>query len=139
MLNIKPLSLTLHNERKDNLSYLSSLYDFNDKLYLITGGTSGIGLATAEELIRLGARVIITGRNREKLKSLSNRFGSWITPLDIDSSNPESGNELAQAVEQHGMLDGLWLNAAIAELDGLQQVTAENRSGPRFSDMTLSD
>ena len=49
-----------------------------------------------------------------------------ITPLDIDSSSPESGNELAQAVEQHGMLDGLWLNAAIAELDGLQRVNAEN-------------
>lgn len=123
MLNIKS-----SYKATDNFSYISSLYDFNNKLYLITGGTSGIGLATAEEMIQLGARVIITGRDSKKLSELSKKHGSRIIPVNIDSSSPEPGNDLVEVVRENGMLDGLWLNAAIAQLDSLKDVSAEKYS-----------
>jgi NAD(P)-dependent dehydrogenase (short-subunit alcohol dehydrogenase family) len=105
--------------------YISTLFDFRNKLFLITGGTSGIGLAATESLIQLGARVIVTGLNKTKLNELSNRHGSRVIPLNIDSASTSSGYDLAQVVQDHGKLDGLWLNAAIARLDKLESVTAE--------------
>jgi NAD(P)-dependent dehydrogenase (short-subunit alcohol dehydrogenase family) len=146
-LNTKPLPSTQNDKLKSNLSYIANLYDFKNRLYLITGGTSGIGLAAAEELIRLGARVIVTGRNKKKLRELSNRYGSCIIPLNIDSSSPESGYDLAEEVQKNGMLDGLWLNAAIAELDNLESVTAQayskimdvNVRGPLLQLASLSE
>jgi NADP-dependent 3-hydroxy acid dehydrogenase YdfG len=52
----------------------SAMQSVQGKTVLITGATSGIGQATAEELATLGARLIITGRREEKLKALADKF-----------------------------------------------------------------
>lgn len=101
------------------------VYSFQNKLILITGATSGMGLVAAENIIESGGRVIVTGRDESKLCVLSEKYGSAIVALKNDSSSFNTGAMLAQAVAKHGNLDGLWLNAAIARLDSLDEITDE--------------
>ncbi|GAA5012754.1 SDR family oxidoreductase [Acinetobacter puyangensis] len=101
------------------------MYDFKNKLFLITGATSGMGLVAAEKIINFGGKVIITGRNESKLAALSKEHGSRIVTLKNDSASWSTGKDLAQAVSKHGRLDGLWLNAAIARLDNFNEITDE--------------
>lgn len=59
-------------------------HDLGGKLALVTGATSGFGLATAEALARAGARVIATGRRRDRLDALAARHPGAIHPLVLD-------------------------------------------------------
>lgn len=99
------------------------MYNFQNKLILITGATSGMGLVAAENVIESGGKVIVTGRNESKLSDLSEKYGSCIVALKADSTSPTTGAMLAEIVAKHGGLDGLWLNAAIARLDNLDEIT----------------
>lgn len=87
-------------------------FSLQGKTILITGASSGIGAETAVECSRLGATVVLTGRNEERLRSVLSR-------LDISFSQPHhylvadltSEEELATLVEQLGPVDGLVNNA----------------------------
>ncbi|AQS36128.1 dehydrogenase of unknown specificity, short-chain alcohol dehydrogenase like [Shewanella psychrophila] len=122
------------------------MYDFQGKLYLITGATSGLGLATTESIIKDGGKVIATGRNVTKLKALQLRFGPCITVVENDSGSPSTGVELAAVVKEQGYLDGLWLNAGIARLYDCDEVTEDiykhvmdvNSRGPILQIVALS-
>lgn len=84
------------------------------KTILITGGSSGIGYAIAEKCIKCGARVIITGRNKEKLQKAVEDLGEECHYLVNDISKIESLSELLEeAVKYTGKLDALVNNAGI--------------------------
>lgn len=86
-----------------------------DKTALITGGNSGIGLATAERFIQEGARVAITGRNRKTLDAAEAKLGPNALAIQTDlteDSAPERA--VAATIERFGALDILFLNAGIA-------------------------
>jgi len=92
------------------------------KRALITGGTSGIGLETARQFMREGARVAITGKSQATLDSARKELGSDVLVVASDASNVAAQKELSRAIhEAFGELDILFLNAGIAELRPIEQ------------------
>lgn len=59
-------------------------YDLKGRIALVTGATSGFGLATAEAFLRAGARVVATGRRRERLEKLASAHPGKVHPLVLD-------------------------------------------------------
>jgi NAD(P)-dependent dehydrogenase (short-subunit alcohol dehydrogenase family) len=83
-----------------------------DKVAVITGGSSGIGLATARRLVDEGAHVVITGRREEELKAAAAAIGTNITTVGSDVSRLEDLDRLYAVVkEKHGHIDILFANA----------------------------
>ncbi|MEJ8802233.1 SDR family NAD(P)-dependent oxidoreductase [Pontibacter sp. H249] len=91
-------------------------YNFEGKVVLVTGGTSGIGLAAAQLFAESGATVIISGRSRQKAEQVLDLFKeSKVTPtfIQADNSKPEAVLNLFQEIkQQHGKLDMAVNNAA---------------------------
>ncbi|EPY7151577.1 SDR family NAD(P)-dependent oxidoreductase [Klebsiella variicola] len=85
---------------------------FSGKKIVITGASSGIGLAGAMRIIDEGGEVMLTGRHQQKLASLRTLLPERAWFLQNDGAKPEAAHALAESVESFGMLDGLWLNAA---------------------------
>ena len=83
-----------------------------DKVALITGGTSGIGVATAELFAAQGARVVITGRSEEKGAAIAERLGDNVLYLRSDVMEEQDIEESVNfTVERFGKLDVLFNNA----------------------------
>jgi NAD(P)-dependent dehydrogenase (short-subunit alcohol dehydrogenase family) len=98
--------------------------DFTGKVVVVTGATSGIGLATAEAFARAGARLVITGRNRERLDRALARIGGDVLAIQSDASRPADADAmLARTHETYGRIDVLFLNAGIARLAAIEDVT----------------
>lgn len=98
--------------------------DLNNSKILITGGSSGIGKATAKLCKDKGATVLITGRNPEKLARVAEELG--VLHLAFDMSNYEVlAENAAKALEMLGGLDALVNNAGIGEFGKLGDLTAE--------------
>lgn len=99
--------------------------DFTNKNVLITGGTTGIGLATAKEFIKAGASVWITGRNTENLEKASIEINnSKLKTIVSDTANLADLSLLEKAFAASGnKLDVLFLNAGIATFSPIEQVT----------------
>lgn len=104
-----------------------------DRIILITGATDGIGKALALHTARLGARVILHGRNVAKLEKVYDELEAIegsprpsIAVMDLASANSESYISLASSIEdEFGRLDGLVLNAGIlGERYSLEQYDA---------------
>ncbi|WP_266157890.1 SDR family oxidoreductase [Dyella silvatica] len=90
---------------------------FKQKTVLVTGGTSGIGLATAQAFVNEGARVIVTGRDADALATAKATLGQQAIALRSDAGSISDAKELAQAIAAHGlMLDAVFINAGIAKL-----------------------
>lgn len=101
------------------------MFDFNAKTFLVTGGTSGIGLATARLLHRSGARVAVTGTNLERLGRVRAEL-SGVLALANDAADPDAADALALALgETFGSLDGAFLNAGMGRFQPLAELTAE--------------
>ncbi|MBE9066810.1 SDR family NAD(P)-dependent oxidoreductase, partial [Leptolyngbya cf. ectocarpi LEGE 11479] len=66
----------------------------NGKTAVITGGTSGIGLATAQLFIKEGANVIITGQNETRLQEAANKLGSNAIPVSVSVQHLENIDNL---------------------------------------------
>jgi NAD(P)-dependent dehydrogenase (short-subunit alcohol dehydrogenase family) len=85
------------------------------KTALITGGNSGIGLATARLFVAEGARVAITGRNLETLDAAARELGSNLLAIKADSTDiADMERAVAGTVEKFGKLDMVFANAGIA-------------------------
>jgi len=96
------------------------------KTALITGGNSGIGLATAKLFAQEGAKVIITGRNKETLESARKEIGPSTTAIESDVSNLDDLDRLYTQIKQsHGTLDIVFANAGIAKPAPIQDVTPD--------------
>lgn len=91
---------------------------------LLTGGSLGIGKATAQLLVEAGAKVLITGRNEERLQKAAKETGA--IPLTADIAKPEDIDKMLQAVrDQLGGLDVLINNAGIGEFAPIEEVSLE--------------
>ena len=86
-----------------------------DKVALITGGSTGIGLATAKLFQQEGAQVIVTGRNPETLSQAQQELGPKALALPSDTSRLEDIRKLVEQVRaRFGRIDILFANAGIA-------------------------
>ena len=85
-----------------------------NKTALITGGNSGIGLATAKLFVAEGARVIITGRNKETLEAAAKELGPNAFAVVADATDVAATEAaIKQGVEKFGKLDIVFANAGI--------------------------
>jgi NAD(P)-dependent dehydrogenase (short-subunit alcohol dehydrogenase family) len=88
---------------------------FTGKAVVITGGNSGIGLATAQLLRAEGARVAITGRNEDTLAEARRLLGSDTLSSRLDVTDEGATSKVfAELAHQLGALDGVFVNAGIA-------------------------
>jgi NAD(P)-dependent dehydrogenase (short-subunit alcohol dehydrogenase family) len=100
---------------------------FANKVAVVTGGTSGIGLAITQELLSQGARVIITGRNQEKLDAAVATLGGNAEGVRAETSNLVDLTRLYDHVKNaHGRLDLLVANAGAGEIMPLASITEEH-------------
>ncbi|MGP4050077.1 SDR family NAD(P)-dependent oxidoreductase [Streptomyces sp. 2A115] len=97
------------------------------KTAVVTGGSTGIGLATAIRLAGEGAHVFVTGRRKAELDAAVETIGSAATGVPGDISDPADLDRLFAAVRDRGQgLDVLFANAAIASFATLEQITEEH-------------
>nr|WP_202884908.1 SDR family oxidoreductase [Actinopolymorpha cephalotaxi] len=97
------------------------------KTAVVTGGTSGIGLATARRFREEGARVYITGRRRETLDRAAAQVGGDVIPVQADSADLADLDRLYGTVAERGdRIDVLFANAGGGEFATLEQVTEEH-------------
>ena len=96
---------------------------FEGKVAVVTGGNSGIGLATARAFHANGAKVVITGRDRGTLEEVSRELGHnvLVVPTDV-SKLSEIDQLMARAYETFGKLDILFVNAGIYKGAPLEEV-----------------
>src|ERR1700756_3875525 len=96
------------------------------KVALVTGGSSGIGLASAEELIREGAFVYITGRKKAELDAAANRLGEQCVSIQADISKMEDIDRIYKKIAGDGKaLDVLFANAGGGSFAPLGSITEE--------------
>lgn len=97
------------------------------RVAVITGGTTGIGFATAKRFIAEGATVILTGTNPETLQVARAELGDKAQIIPSDASKEQDVKGLFEQVEKdHGKIDVLFLNAGIARFAPWEQHSVED-------------
>lgn len=94
------------------------------KIAVVTGGSSGIGLATAKRLVEEGAHVVITGRREKELKKAAALIERNVTMVAGDVSRLEDlGRLYAVVKEKHGHIDILFANAGAGTIAPIEAAT----------------
>ena len=105
------------------------MQSLDDRVVIVTGGSSGIGRAVALDLAGRGAKVLVTGRRAaplEEVAALSRNMATFVA----DTARPEDARRtVGRAVELWGRLDGLVNNAGAGALMSLEEATAERIDG----------
>lgn len=100
---------------------------FQDKVVVVTGGTSGIGLAAAQAFVDEGAAVFITGRRQEALDAAVKQIGGRITGVRGDMANLADIDCLYDSVQQkHAQIDVVFANAGGGTFAPLGAITEEH-------------
>src|SRR4029453_4759396 len=95
-----------------------------NKVALITGGTSGIGLETAKLFQKEGARVIVTGTHAGRLDEAARILGSSAMVLNVDSRDPaQIDRAIGEIVERHDRIDTVFANAGAGTAGPLETRT----------------
>src|SRR6202162_300823 len=93
------------------------------KVAVITGGSSGIGLATAKRFVDEGAYVFITGRRQSELETAVRQIGQNVTGVQSDVSKADELDKLYATVrQQKGKLDIVFANAGTGAFAPLGQI-----------------
>ena len=102
--------------------------DFKNKNVVITGGSTGIGFATAKAFIEKEAKVLITSRSAENLQKASDKISNVnLKTVVSDTSNLKGIAQLEKAIAESGnKIDVLFLNAGIAVFSTIEEVTEED-------------
>jgi NAD(P)-dependent dehydrogenase (short-subunit alcohol dehydrogenase family) len=96
------------------------------KVAVITGGNSGIGLATAQVFSQEGARLVISGRDQKTLDEAARELGGEVLAVRADASSLAEMDKLFSAVkERFGKIDVLFVNAGVGKFAPLDAVTEE--------------
>ena len=97
------------------------------KVAVITGGSSGIGLATAKRFVEEGAHVVITGRREKELKEAAAFIKRNVTTVTGDITRLEDLDRLYAVVkEKHGHIDALFANAGWGEVAPIETATEDH-------------
>ncbi|MBT2451909.1 glucose 1-dehydrogenase [Streptomyces sp. ISL-43] len=100
---------------------------FTDKTVLVTGGTSGMGLATAHRLITEGAHVIVTGRTRARVDAAVQELGPHASGVVADTTDLDAVDALMETVrDRHGRLDSLFANAGTGTFLPFENITEKD-------------
>lgn len=120
---------------------------FNNHTVLVTGGSSGIGLAAAKAYANEGARVVITGRDEETLARAQAEIGHGAIALRNDAGSIAEAKRLATALQEKDLqLDAIFINAGVAKFAPLSDVAEAlwdatfdaNVKGPYFQIQALT-
>jgi NAD(P)-dependent dehydrogenase (short-subunit alcohol dehydrogenase family) len=115
------------NENKPLEAGSNIIKKLEGKVAVITGGNSGIGLATAQQFVAEGAYVYITGRRQKELDEAVNQIGENVSGVQGDVSNLADLDRLYDFVkEQKEHVDVLFANAGLGEFRPLGQITEEH-------------
>ncbi|MGX1927729.1 SDR family NAD(P)-dependent oxidoreductase [Flagellimonas sp. 2504JD4-2] len=118
------------------------------KVAVVTGATSGIGLETAKNYLREGAKVVLTGRNQEKLDALKDELSGEYLLVKAEASSIKDSQELIEKTKNtYGKIDVLFLNAGVFRLEGIDELTEKiydevydiNVKGPLFTVKAASE
>jgi len=113
-----------------------------NKVAIITGATSGMGLETAKLFLQEGAKVVLTGRSQEKLDALASELSGDYLLVNAEASNVADSEKLIKTtVDKFGKIDVLFLNAGIFRIETIDGLTEEiydevhniNVRGPLFT------
>lgn len=100
---------------------------FENKVVVVTGGTSGIGLSTAKAFVEEGASVFITGRRKDALDAAVKAIGGRVTGVQADMSKLADIDRLYDAIQQkHSHIDVVFANAGGGEMAALGAITEEH-------------
>jgi NAD(P)-dependent dehydrogenase (short-subunit alcohol dehydrogenase family) len=126
---------------------MSDMGKYEDKKVVITGGSSGLGLATARSLVDEGARVLITGRNQDKLDATRDQLGENVIAVRSDAASLSDIEALADRVKaEFCTLDALFANAGVTGSAPFEATSEElfdqlltiNAKGPYFTVQKLA-
>jgi NAD(P)-dependent dehydrogenase (short-subunit alcohol dehydrogenase family) len=105
---------------------MSEAKKLQGKVAVITGGSTGIGLAAAKLFVKERAYVFITGRRQKELDEAVQAIGSKVTGIQGDIAKLTDLDRLYEAVKSKGRIDVVFANAGVAEFAPLGQITEEH-------------